>query len=227
MGLAHHGGEHIEAPAMGHAKHDFGDAKGAAAFDDLFKRGNHCLPAVETKALGAAKAQVAEFFEAFSFNKLAQDRALAFARKANFLVRAFHAFLNPGFFSWIGNMHELNADRAAIGAAQDRQHFRDRRRFQTQNVIDKNLAAVIGLSEPVAGRMQLFMVFCGLHAEWIELGVEMAAHPVGANHHQRAHAVAGRQVDLGLGLNRALLAHFGADLLADGLLDLRPITIER
>ena len=40
--------------------------------------------------------------------------------------------------------------------------------------------------------MQLLVVALRLEAERIEVGVQMAAHAVGADHHQGPHAVAGR-----------------------------------
>jgi len=46
-------------------------------------------------------------------------------------------------------MHEFIADRAAIGAAQDGEHFRDRRVFKPEHVVDENLARVIGLDEAI------------------------------------------------------------------------------
>ncbi|MNL55002.1 hypothetical protein D3C87_1783800 [compost metagenome] len=91
----------------------------------------------------------------------------------------------------IGDMHELDADRRAIGALQDIEHFRDRGIFQTQDVIDEDLAAVIGFGEAISSRRQLVIVIdrCG-NAQRIEIGMQMAAHAEGADHHDGAHAVA-------------------------------------
>jgi hypothetical protein len=36
--------------------------------------------------------------------------------------------------------HELEADRVAISAAQDREHLRDGRKVQAEHVIDEDLA---------------------------------------------------------------------------------------
>ncbi len=130
--LAHHLAEHIEPAAMRHAEHDLLHAQGAAALDDLLERRHHGFAAVEAEALGARVAQIEEFLEAFRLDELVQDRALAFAGEADLLAGAFDALLEPGFFRRIGNMHEFEADRAAIGAPQDRQHLADRREFEAQ-----------------------------------------------------------------------------------------------
>jgi hypothetical protein len=55
----------------------------------------------------------------------------------------------------------------------------------------------------------------------------MAAHPVGADEHERAHGVAGRLLHIGLRDAGALGLGLGLDLLADGLLDLGPVAVER
>src|SRR3954453_7327557 len=46
--------------------------------------------------------------------------------------------------------------------------------------------------------MQFLMVAACGKLQGVEVGVEMAAHPVGADQHERPHAVAGRLQDLGL-----------------------------
>ena len=54
--LAHHLRQHVEAAAMGHAEHDLLAAEISAALDDLFKRRDQRLAAVEAEALGAGVA---------------------------------------------------------------------------------------------------------------------------------------------------------------------------
>ena len=52
--------------------------------------------AVEAEALGAGEFDVEEFLEAFGFDQLVEDRALAFAGEGDLLVLAFDALLDPG-----------------------------------------------------------------------------------------------------------------------------------
>ena len=80
---------------MRHADDDFLHAERAAALDDLLERRDHRFAAVETEALGAGEFHVAEFFKAFGFDELVEDRALALAGEADFLVLAFDALLQP------------------------------------------------------------------------------------------------------------------------------------
>ncbi len=76
--------------------------------------------------------------------------------------------------------------------------------------------------------MQLLVILLRLEAERIEIGVQMAAHAIGADHHQRAHAVAGGAMDRVVALRR-----FGrrggarAQLVGDRLLGRRPVAVER
>src|SRR5262245_40961429 len=118
--LRHHLREHIEAAAMRHAEYDLLHAEIAAALDDLLQRGDPRLAAVKAETLGAGELDVAEFLEALGFDQLVEDRALAFAGECDLLVGSFDAFLNPRLLLCIRNVHELDAERLAIGAAKDR-----------------------------------------------------------------------------------------------------------
>ena len=226
--LAHHLAEHVETPAMGHSQGDLLEAELAAALDDLFERRDHRLRAVEAEALAAGVFDVEEILEALGLDQLAEDRPLAFLGELDLLARPLDALLDPRLLGRIGNVDELEADRAAIGAAQDRQHFAHGRVFEAEHVVDEDLAVPVALEEAVSGRMQLLVILLRLEAERIEIGVQMAAHAVGADHHQRAHAVAGGAMDRVVALRR-----FGrrggarAQLVADRLLGRRPVAVER
>ncbi len=129
IGLAHHIGEHVQPAAMGHAEHDFLDAQLAAALDDLLERGNGGFAAVQAEALGADEADAGEFLEAFGFDQLVEDRALAFWRERDLLVRPFDAALQPILLLGIVDVHELVADAAAIGALENLHHLARAWRF--------------------------------------------------------------------------------------------------
>ena len=134
---------------MGHAESDLLQAELAATLDDLLKRRNHRLRAVETEALGAGKFNVEEILEALCFDQLAKDRALALPRELYFLVGPLDALLNPGLLRGIRNMDEFEADGPAIGPPQNRKHFPHGRVFEPEDMIDEDLAVVVGLLEPV------------------------------------------------------------------------------
>ena len=191
--------------------------------------GNHRLAAVEAEALGAAIFDVEEVLEPLRLDELAEDGALALLGELDLLVRPLDALLNPGLLGGVGDVDELEADRAAIGAAQDRQHLAHARKFEPEHMIDENLAVVVGLVEAVGRRMQLLVILLRLEAERIEIGVQMAAHAIGANHHQRAHRVAGGAANLvfAWGRLRRGFDGLGAQLLGDSLLRRRPVAVER
>src|SRR4029078_737617 len=75
--LAQHLRQYVEPATVRHADDDFFDAQRAAALDDLVPRRDHRLSAVESEALGAGEFQVAKFLEAFGFDQLVEDGALA------------------------------------------------------------------------------------------------------------------------------------------------------
>ncbi|MHC2277016.1 hypothetical protein ACVME8_003627 [Bradyrhizobium diazoefficiens] len=226
VGLAHHLGQHVEAAAMRHAQHDFLHAEIAAALDDLLERGDQGFSTVETETLGAGKLGIAELFEAFGFDQLGQDGSAALAGEGDFLIGPLDALLDPGLLRGIADMHELDAERLAVGALADRGDLAQRAVFEAEHVIEEDLAVKIGLAEAVGARVELFAVARRLDAERIELGVEVAAHAVGADQHQGADRVARRLEQIGGGDIGALGLRLGGDLAADRLLDLGPIAVE-
>ena len=181
---------------MGHADDDFLQAELAAALDDLLERRDHRLAAVEAEALGAGIFDVEEFSKpsaSTSFDRMAR---LPSRVKVDLLVGSLDALLDPGLLGRIGDVDEFEADGAAIGAAQDRQHLAHGREFEAEHVVDEDLAVVVGLDEAVGRRMELLVVLLRLEAERIEVGVQVAAHAEGADHHDRADRVAGGALDL-------------------------------
>jgi hypothetical protein len=208
-------------------QHDVLDAQRATALDDLLERRNGGLAAIKAEALGAGVLDVDELLEALGLDQLVEDRLLAFGGEGDFLVRPLDALLDPLLGLGIGDVHELDAERTAIGALQDGQHLGDGGVFEPQIVVDEDLAAVVGLGEAVAARIEFRRRLVGLELQRIEVGVKMTAHPVGPDHHDGANRVAGGLQHVGdAGLGHA----HGLGLLGDGLLgldgDLAPIAIE-
>ena len=101
---------------MGHAEHDLLHAERAAALDDLLQRRDQRFAAVEAEALGALVLDVDELLEAFGLDQLLQDRPLALRGEGDALVRPLDALLDPGLLLGIGDVHELDAERRAVGA---------------------------------------------------------------------------------------------------------------
>ena len=149
MWFAHHLRQNIETPAMRHSEADFFHPKIAAALDDLLKRRDQRLRAIKPEALRAGVFDVEEFLEAFSFHKLVEDRAFAFTREGDFLVAAFNALLNPAFLRGVGNVHELQAERLTVSAAQDGDDLAHRREFEAEHLVEEYPAVEVSLSETI------------------------------------------------------------------------------
>ena len=115
---------------MGHAEQGLLEAELAATLEDLLQRRDQRFAAVEAEALGALELDVEELLVAFGFDELGEDRLLAFRREGHTLVRTFDARLNPGLLFGIGDVHEFDAERRAIGALEDLDHLGDGRVFQ-------------------------------------------------------------------------------------------------
>jgi hypothetical protein len=65
-----------------------------------------------------------------------------------------------------------------------------------------------------------------LEAERVEVGVQMAAHAVGADQHQGADRIAGGALDVGRGDLGAARLRPRAHLVAERLFDLSPVAVE-
>jgi hypothetical protein len=182
---------------------------------------------VEAEPLGAGELQVAELLEAFRLDQLVEDRALALAGEADLLVRPLDALLQPRLLGRIGDVHELDAERLAVGAAQDGDDLAQRAELQAQHMIEEDAAVEVGVGKAVGARIELLVVARRLEPERVEAGVQVAAGAVGADQHQRADGIARRLLHLGGGDLGAGDLRLGLDLVADRLLDLAPVAVER
>src|SRR5581483_1844197 len=181
VGLAHHLRQHVEAAAMRHADDDFLHAEIAAALDDLLQRRDQRLAAVEPEAFCSGELGVAEFLEAFGLDQLVEDGAATLAGEADLLVRTLDALLNPGLLRRVRDVHELDAERLAVGPLAQRDDLAQGAVFEAKHMIEEDLAVEITLFKAVAARVELFAGGMHLDAEGIEIGVEVAAHAIGAD----------------------------------------------
>src|SRR6187455_2052249 len=225
--LAHHLRQNIETPTVRHADADFLHAEIAAALDDLLERRDQRLGTIEAEALGAGIFDVEEFLEAFRLYQLVEDRALSFAREGDLLVTALDPFLDPAFLRGILDVHELDAERLAVGPAEDADDFEHRGKLEAEHLVQIDLPLQIGFGEAVGARIQFFLVLFRLEPQRIELGVEVAADPVGTDQHQRVNRIACRLQDVGRREFDTFCLRRCRDLLADLLFGFGPLTDER
>ena len=74
-----------------------------------------------------------------------------------------------------------------------------RRELEPEHAVEEDRAVHVGIGEAVGARIELLLVLGRLEPERIEVGVEMAARPIGADQHQRMDRVARRLLHLGGG----------------------------
>ena len=198
VGFGHHGREHVQTAAVGHAEHHFVDAQGPAALDDLLHGRNHGLAAVEAEPLGPGEAFVQEAFEALGLDQLVQDRQLALAGEGVLLelVRSLDARLQPGLLLRLGDMHVLDADGAAVGAFQQGHDLADRTGLQAQHAVQIDRAIEVGLGEAVEFGGQLGIVDRLFDAQRIQLGMQVTADAIAADQHQHPDGIMGGGADL-------------------------------
>ncbi len=213
---------------MRHAEHDFLQAHGAAALDDLFQRRDQRFAAIEAETLGALVLDVDELLEAFRLDQLLQDRLLAGRGEGDALVLSLDALLYPRLLLRIGDVHELDAERRAVGPFQDFQHLADGGVFEPQHLVDEDAAVIIGGREAIGFRRQLVVVLERFgEPQRIEVGMQVAAHAVGADHHDGAHRIARRPEHVGVGDDGGAVRRLLLELLFEVFLDGAPVAVQR
>ena len=123
-------------------------------------------------------------------------------------------------------MHALDADRLAVGARKNRHHLAYAREFEPEHIVDENLAVEIGLGEAIGSGIELGLHRLRLQLQGVESGVQVPAHAIGADHHQRLDRIARCLLDLFARKFDAARLCFGLDFLADRFFDLDPIAVE-
>ena len=201
---------------MRHPDHDFLDPQRAAALDDLLHRGDQRLAAVKAEALGAHVFHMQELLEPLGLDQLVEDRAAAFAGELDLLAVALDPLLEPAGLLGVRDVHELQRKGAAIGALHQIDDLAHRRDLKAEDVVDEDRPVHVGGGEAVAFGVQLAMVGHLAHPERVEIGVKVAADPVGADQHDRADAVQHRPSHLFVRQAHALFLGLGGDLVAGG-----------
>ena len=130
-----------------------------------------------------------EALEAFRLDQFVEDRLLAFRREGNLLVRPLDTALQPGLLCRVGNVHELDAERRAVGALEDRENFVERAHLEAEHVVDEDRPVHVLRAETVAFGLQFGIALLFAKLQGIEVGDQMAPDPVGPDQHQCTHGV--------------------------------------
>jgi hypothetical protein len=167
-----------------------------APFQDLLQGRDHGLAAVQAEALGSGVLLVQEAFEGLRRGQTLQDRALARLGEVGLIVNRLDAFLDPGLLVRLLDVHEFDPDGAAIGLAHNLEDLPQGRSFQAQHVVDEDRPVQILGLEAVGRGIELRMGLDGLEAERVQVGLQVAAHPVGPDHHQRPDRIQSGRADV-------------------------------
>ncbi len=194
--LLHDVHQRVQPAAMRHADGDLGHAGGSHRFDDRMQRRDGDLAALETEPLGGDVALLAERLEALGLGELGQDGALRRGVECGAPGRAFHLALDPRFLIGILDVHELDTDRTAIGLAQDGLDLAQRGGLAAQHIVDEDRLVEVVVGETIGPRVQFRVRPGNLQPERIEPRLQMAAHAIGADQHQRAQRGNGGGADL-------------------------------
>ena len=184
--LLHDIDQRVQPAAMRHADGDLADAGRCHRLDDGVQRRNGDLAAFQAEPLGGDVALLAERLEAFRLGELHQDGALGLRVERGAPGRAFHPALDPGLLVGVLDVHELDADRAAIGLAQDGHDLAQRGGLAAKHVVDEDRLVEVVVGETIGARIEFGMRPGNLQPERIEPRLQMAAHAVGADQHQGA-----------------------------------------
>ena len=147
---------------MRHADDDLLAAELGRGADDRLERGDGALAAVQAEALGARELDVEELLEALGLGEVLEDLALVLGGGGEHAARALDPGLDPGLLLRVLDVHELDADRAAVGLLQHLHDLAQRGLLQAQHVVEVELAVEIGVGEAVGAIVELGMLLrCG------------------------------------------------------------------
>ncbi len=172
----------------------------ARLVDDGVQRRDRRLAAFEAEALGADIALLAERLEALGLVELAQDQLLLVRAERGPPVAPLDARLQPFALHRVLHMHELGADRAAIGRPHGGDDVAHRRGIDPQQhrqrlaEIDRTLHVL--RPEAIGSGIEVGVRLGHLQPERVEPRFQVAADAVGAKQLHRAQAVVGAGADL-------------------------------
>ena len=185
IGLVHHVREHVQAPAVRHADRDLLHAELGRAPHDLLERRDRRFGAVEAEALGADPLAVDEALERLGRGEVVEDLDLALALEHHLVLDALDALLDPRALRGILDVHVLDADDAAVDAAQRADDLAQRRLLEAELAAEEDRAIEVFFAEAVGGRLELGVAPDRLQVERVEPRGEVAARAVGVDQRHR------------------------------------------
>ena len=112
-----------------------------------------------------------------ALRQMHQNSILLAAAERQPILRAFHAHLQPLADGEIVHVHELHADRTAIGVPQPLDDAAERHHLRAFDRVGRKRPIHVGFGEVIRPRVE-FREFRPRPAERIEIRHQMAAHPI-------------------------------------------------
>src|SRR5205085_3395265 len=164
---------------MRHAERDLFDTVLGRALDQLIEQRNDRLAAFERETFLAEILRVQETLELFRFDELCQQ-LLFDLRRNRFGIDELNAdaITYPKLLLFALNVAILDADLAAIGAAQDVQNLAQGRALFAAQAARDELAIQVPDRQAVSFNVQLWVILHGQRVQRIDVCDQMSAHAI-------------------------------------------------
>ena len=176
--LSHDVREHVETAAMRHRQHDVADILRSRPLDRHLHQRDQTLRSLEREALGAEKPLLNELLEDRRGGHLPVDPQLLLAVELDAVFTPLHPHLQPLPHPQVVHVHELHADRPAVGVAEPLDDLPQRHRLRPLDRVGGERPIHVGFGEVVELRIELRQPR-PRPAQRIDLGHQVAAHAVG------------------------------------------------
>ena len=182
----------VQTPPVRHAHDDFQDAGRAGPLDDRVQERNQHLAPLERKPLLAHIVLVEKRLEQLGHVQLVDNPPLLLDVERRPVAHRLHPLEQPLADLGVADMHELDADRAAVGLPQDRDQLAQGREPALAQLVVKDPVQV-GFGQPKRRRLKMFGRDApGLELERVEIGHIMAKLAVSIDQPRDGRLAAGR-----------------------------------
>ena len=175
--------EHVEAAPVRHAEDGLFDARLAALLHHVIEQRDQAIAALQREALlpDILAAQVS--FQPFGRGHLPEDILFLINRKFSSDLRGLEVVLQPPALLRVRDMRKLGADRVHVNLRQRRENRAQRGAFGEfgRATASKELPLHVGVRQAEIRRLQYVPLGHLLHAQRIELGVQVAAIRIDLN----------------------------------------------